>query len=107
MGAQAGPAARVQIGVTVHHQQLQPGDMVQDRVQRRQLPPVELTRPARLLPGWWRDLALRAVLAWPLGVREDKPVGCRLVEGWLNVLASRSTSWSRRVIAWSGHGGRR
>jgi hypothetical protein len=45
MGAQPGPAGRAEIGVAVDHQQPQPADAVQDRAQRRQFPPVELTWP--------------------------------------------------------------
>ena len=45
MGAQAGPTARVQVGVPVHHYQPQLADAVQDRAQRRQFPPVELPGP--------------------------------------------------------------
>jgi hypothetical protein len=47
MGTQPWPAARIQIGVAVHHQQPQPSNAGQDRAQWRQLPPVELTRTVR------------------------------------------------------------
>ena len=46
MRTQAGPAAGVQIGVAIDHQQAQPAQIVQDRVQRREFTPVELARPA-------------------------------------------------------------
>jgi hypothetical protein len=43
--AQAGPAAGVQIGVAADHQLAQPAQIAQDRAQRRDLAPAELTRP--------------------------------------------------------------
>jgi hypothetical protein len=50
--AQAGPAAGVQIGVAVDHQQAQPAQIAQDPPQRRELAPAELTRPiGRYLGG--------------------------------------------------------
>jgi hypothetical protein len=51
MRAQAGPAAGVQVGVAVDHQQAQPARIVQDRAQRRELAQVELARPAGRYPG--------------------------------------------------------
>ena len=45
MRAQAGAAAGVQVGVAVDDQQAQPAQIVQDRAQRREFAPVELTRP--------------------------------------------------------------
>jgi hypothetical protein len=39
--AQAGPAAGIQVGVTIDDQQAQPAQAVQDRVQRRELAQVE------------------------------------------------------------------
>ena len=54
MRAQAGPAAGVQVGVAVDHQQVQPAQIVQDRAQRRQLAQVELARPVGRYPGYYR-----------------------------------------------------
>ena len=48
---QAGPAAGVQIGVAVDHQQAQPAQILQDRTQRRELAQVELARPVGRYPG--------------------------------------------------------
>ena len=45
LGAQAGPAVRVKVGVTVDDQQTQPAQIVQDRTQQRELTQVELARP--------------------------------------------------------------
>jgi hypothetical protein len=44
-GAQAGPAAGIQIGVAIDHQQAQPAQIGQDRAQRRELTQAELARP--------------------------------------------------------------
>ena len=62
--AQAGPAARVQIGVAIDHQQVQPAEILQDRTQRRELTQVELARPVGRYPGDYRG-------AFGQHVRED------------------------------------
>jgi hypothetical protein len=54
MGAQAGPAVRVQIDVAIDDQQSQAADARQNRAQRRQLPPVELPGPVWLGLGHHR-----------------------------------------------------
>ena len=51
---QARPAAGVQVGVTIDHQQAQPAHTVQDRAQRRELAQVELTRPVGRHLGYHR-----------------------------------------------------
>ena len=54
MRAQASPAAGIQIGVTVHHEQLQLAKTFQDRTQRREFTQVEFTRPVGRHPGYHR-----------------------------------------------------
>jgi hypothetical protein len=49
--AQAGPAAGVQVGVVVGHQQAQPVQIGQDRTRRRKLTQVELARSVGRYPG--------------------------------------------------------
>ena len=51
---QVGPAAGVQIGIAIDHQQAQAAHIVQDRAQRRELTQVELTRPVGRYPGDYR-----------------------------------------------------
>lgn len=55
VAAQSGPAAGVQIGVAVDHQQAQPAQTVQDRAQRREFTQVELARPVGRHPGYHRN----------------------------------------------------
>jgi len=52
MRAQAWLAAGVQVGVAIDHQQAQPGQILQDRAQRRQLAQAELTRPVGRYPRY-------------------------------------------------------
>jgi hypothetical protein len=54
--AQARAPGRVEIDVTVDHEQAQPADAAQHGAQRRQLPQVELARPVRHDLGNDRDL---------------------------------------------------
>jgi hypothetical protein len=59
MCAQAGPAAGIQTGVAIDHQQARhPAQVIQDRAQRRQLAQVELARPA----GRKRPSKVRSVI---------------------------------------------
>jgi hypothetical protein len=44
---QAGPAARVKVGVTVNHQKPQTAQPAQDRADRREFTQIELTGPVR------------------------------------------------------------
>jgi hypothetical protein len=53
--AQAGPAARVQVGVAIDHQQARPTQILQHRTQRRELTQVELARPVGRYLGDHRD----------------------------------------------------
>jgi len=48
------PAAGVQIGIAIDHQQAQPAQAVQDRAQRREFAQVELARPVGPYPGYHR-----------------------------------------------------
>jgi len=48
MGAEAGPAVRVQIGEAVDHEQGHPGQAVKRCAQRRELAQVELAWPVEL-----------------------------------------------------------
>jgi hypothetical protein len=71
--AQAGPAARVPIGVAAGYQQAQPAEIVQDRAQRRELAQAELARPAGRYLGYYRGAFGQHVREGGIG-RQD---GCR------------------------------
>ena len=73
MRTQAGPAAAIQIGVAIDHQQAQPAHPGQDRAQRRELAPVELTRPVGRYPGYYRGAFAQHVREGGIGGQH----GCR------------------------------
>ena len=54
MRTQARPAAGLQVGGTIDHQQAQPAHTVQDRAQRWEFAQVELTWPVGRYPGYHR-----------------------------------------------------